>query len=93
MNVVVKQCRQQVVGGTDSMKITGEMKIDILHRYDLGVAAASRSTLYAKAGPKARLAQTHHGLLANAVQAIAQADRGSGLTFSGRRRRNGGHQD
>ena len=55
--MIVDQRRQQVVGGGDGVEIAGEMEIDVLHRHDLGIAAAGRAALDAEAGPERGLAQ------------------------------------
>src|SRR5699024_11635097 len=40
---VVDHGRQQVVGGADGVDVAGEVEVDVLHRHDLGVAAAGRA--------------------------------------------------
>src|SRR6185295_108057 len=55
--------------------------------------AAGRAALHTKAGPKRGLAQTAHGLLADAVEAVPKPDRRRGLALAGRGRADGGHQD
>src|SRR5579862_9392610 len=62
------------------------MQIDVVHRHDLAVPAARRTALHAKARAEARLAQTDHRLLADAVERIAETDRGRRLTLACRRR-------
>src|SRR5262245_38848736 len=75
------------------MEVSGEMQVDVLHRHHLRVSATRRAALDAKAGPKGGLAQTAHGLLADAVQSVTQTDCGRGLAFARRRRRNGSYQN
>ena len=41
VNVVVNQRGEQIVRGADSVKVPGEVQVDIGHRHDLRVAAAS----------------------------------------------------
>ena len=48
MDMVVKQCCQQIVCRGDRMKITGKMQVQILHRNDLGVSAACCAALDSK---------------------------------------------
>ncbi len=93
IDVVVDHRREQVVGGADGVEIAGEMEVDVLHRHDLGIAAAGSAALDPEARPKARLAQAHDGPLADQVQRVAQAHRGGGLALSGRRRGDGGDED
>ena len=57
VDVVVHHRRQQVVGDADSMKVTGEMQVDVFHRQDLRVTAASSAAFHAKARAQTRLAQ------------------------------------
>ena len=90
IEVVVQDRGQEIVGGGDGVKITGEMEVDVLHRHDLGITAAGGATLHAEARPEGRLAQTDAGALADAVQRIAETDGSRGLPFPGGRRRDGG---
>ena len=53
-------------------KSPGEVQVDVLHRYDLGVAAAGRAALDAEHGAEARLAQGDHGVLAYLAQAVGE---------------------
>lgn len=41
---------QQVVGGSDGVDITSQVKVELIHRNDLGVATTGGSTLDAKSG-------------------------------------------
>jgi hypothetical protein len=91
--VVVDQRGEQIVGGADGVDVAGEVEIDVLHRHDLGIAAAGGAALDAEAGPETRLAQAQHRLLADVVEGVGEADRGGGLSFAGRGRRDRGDQD
>ena len=92
VNMIVQHGGEKVVGRTDGVKIPGEVQINVLHGHHLGITAAGRPALHAEAGSQAGLAQTHQSFLADAVEAIAQTHRGSGLTLSRRCRRNRRHQ-
>ena len=92
VDVVVEHGGQEVVGQLDGVEIAGEVEVDVLHGDDLGIAAAGRPALHAEARPQRRLAQADRGLLADAVQPVAQADAGGGLAFAGRRGRDRRHQ-
>src|SRR3546814_14745532 len=92
-DVVVDQGRQQVVRRGDGVEVAGEVEVDVLHRHHLGVAAAGGAALHAEAGPERGLAQAHHRLLADPVEAVAEADGGRRLALAGRRRRDRRHQD
>ena len=93
VDVVVQHRGQEIVGQFDGVEIAGEMEVDVLHGDDLGVAAAGSAALHAEARPQRRLAEADAGLLADAVQAVAEADAGGRLAFAGGRGRDGGHQD
>ena len=57
LDVVVQHGGQQVVGGADGVEIAGEVKVDVLHGHDLGIAAAGSAALDAEHGAERRLAQ------------------------------------
>src|ERR1700731_4484658 len=40
IDVVVEERGEQIVGRGDGVEVAGEVEIDVLHRHDLGVAAA-----------------------------------------------------
>ena len=93
IDVVVDHCAEQIVGRADRVKVAGKMEIDVLHRHDLGIAAAGSTPLHAKARPEARLAQAQDRLFADVVEGIAQPDGGRCLALAGRRRGDRGHQN
>ena len=93
VDVVVDQRRQEIVRRADGVEVAGEMEVDVLHRHDLGVAAARGAALHAEGGPERGLAQAEHRLLADMVQRIGQAHGRRGLAFAGRRRRDRRDQD
>src|SRR3546814_11115905 len=59
----------------------------------LPISAAGGAARHAEAGPGRGLAQAHHRLLADPVEAVAEADGGRRLALAGRRRRDRRHQD
>ena len=65
--------QEQVVGGGDRMHIASKMKIDVLHRDHLRIAAAGRAALDAEHRPEGRLPQGQHRLFAQPMQRIAQS--------------------
>src|SRR5436309_16108342 len=69
------------------------MEVDVLHRYDLRVAAAGGAALDAEAGPERGLANAEHRLLAEMVERVGEADRGGGLALARRRRGDRRNQD
>ncbi len=93
VDVVVDQRREQIVRRRDGVEVAGEVEVDVLHRHDLGVAAAGRAALHAEGRAERRLAQAQHRLLADVVERVGEADRGGGLALAGRRRRDRRDQD
>ena len=93
LNMVVEHGGQQVIGGTDSVKVAGKVQVDILHGDDLGPTAAGGTALYAKDGAERRLAQGHSALDAATTQAVGQTDGRGGLAFASGRGVDGGHED
>ena len=92
VDVVINQCRQQVVGERDGVEVAGEVQVDILHRHDLRITAARRAALHTEHRPERGLAQADHRLLADIIEPIAEADRRGGLSFTRRRRRHPRHE-
>ena len=93
IDVIIDQRGEQIVGRSDGVDIAGEMEIDVLHGHDLGVAATGGAALDPETRSQAGLAQAHHGLLADGVKTVAEADRGGSLTLAGRSWGNRGNQD
>ena len=86
MQVVVDHRREEVVRGRDGREVSGEMEVDVLHRDDLGVAAAGGSPLHAEARPERGLAQRDDRALAEAVERLAEAHGRRRLALARRRR-------
>ena len=91
--MVVEHGGQQVVGGTDSVEVTGKVQVDVLHGDDLGPAAAGGTALDAKDGAERRLAQGHGALDAATTQTVGQADGRGGLALACGRGIDSGHED
>ena len=77
----------------DRVEVAGEVQVDVLHRHHLRVAAAGRTALDAEHRAERGLAQADDRLLADAVERVAEADRGGGLAFAGGRRADRRDQD
>lgn len=82
VNMVIDHRRQQVMRGGDGVEIAGEMQVNVFHRHDLRPPATGSATLDPETGTKRRLAHADHGLGADTVQPIHQADRGRGLALA-----------
>src|SRR6185312_4803798 len=74
VDVIVQHRSEQIVRRGDCVEVTGEMKVDVVHRYDLGLPAAGRTALLPKTWTKARLTQDDRCLLAQEVERVAQPD-------------------
>ena len=79
--MVVQHGCQQVVGSTDGVEIAGKVQVDVLHGHHLGIAAASRTALYAEHGAERGLPQAEHGVLAPLYQCVCQTDAGGGFAL------------
>ena len=93
VDVIVDQRGEQVVGRGDGVKVAGEMEVYVLHRHDLGVAAAGRPALDAEIGAERGLAQADGRLLADGRQPVAEPHRGRRLALTRRRRTDRRYQD
>ncbi len=91
--MVIEHCRKQIVCGTDGVKITGKMQVDVLHRDHLRHTAAGRSALYAEHRTERRLPKRNHRFFAKQGQCVRKAYRGCGFPFARRRRSDGGNQN
>src|SRR5690606_22025740 len=68
------------------MKVTGEVKVHVLHRHDLSIATACRTALDTEIRSERGITDADHRLLANAIEAVAQPHGGRRLAFAGRGR-------
>ncbi len=82
VNVVVDERREQVVRDAHRVEVAGEMEVDVLHGRNLRMTAACAAALHAEARPERWLSHADHGLLADRVQRIAEADGRRGLAFA-----------
>ena len=80
--MIVKHCRQKIVCGCYSMKISCKMEIQLIHRYYLRKSAACSSSLYTETRSKRRLSKCYHGLFAKLFKALSKSYKCSGLTLS-----------
>ena len=82
--------REQVVGGADRVDVTGEVEVQVLHRDDLGQAAAGRAALDPEHRTERRLAQARHRVLADHAEPLGEPDQRRRLALSGPGRRHTG---
>jgi hypothetical protein len=93
MEVVVQECRSEVVSGTDRVDVAGQVEVEVLHRNDLRVAAAGGAALDAENRTERRLTDRDSCPMTDPTQALGQPDRGRGLSFAQRRGRDRGDDD
>ena len=63
LNMVIEHCGKKVVCRADSVEVTREVKINILHRHDLSVSAASSASLHTENRTERRLAKCNRDAL------------------------------
>ena len=90
LHVVVQHGAQQVVCRCDGVHIAGKVQVDVLHRHDLGIAAAGSTALDAEHGAERRLTQAEHRFFAQRVHSVRQTDARRGLAFARGRGADGG---
>ena len=93
VDVIVDEGGEEIVRRSNRVKVTGEVEVYLLHRYDLRIAAAGGAPLHSQARPERWLAQAHDRPPADSVQGVAETNRGGALALAGRRRRHGRDQD
>ena len=74
VQVRVDERREQVVRRGDGVQVAREVQVQVLHRDDLGVAAARRAALHAEHGAERRLAQAEHRLPPEGAESLRQGD-------------------
>ncbi len=92
VDMVVDQRRQQSVRRGDGVKVSVEMQVDVFHGNDLRPPAAGSAAFHPEARPERRLAQTHHGVDADFVETVGEADACGRLALARRGRRDRRHQ-
>ena len=75
------------------MDVAGKVQVDVLHRHDLGIAAAGRTALDTEHGAERRLTQCDGDLPSLAVEGVRKADTRRRLALACRRRVDGRHED
>ncbi len=84
--------RRQVVGRSQGVKIAGKVKVHLLHRHHLSVAATGCAPLDPEYRPEARLADGGDAGLADMVKPHGEAKGGHSLPFAERGGGDGAHQ-
>ncbi|CCY96953.1 uncharacterized protein BN514_01331 [Ruminococcus sp. CAG:17] len=92
-DMVVDHCSKKVVCRTDCMEITGKMKVDILHRNYLCIAAACRTTFDTEYRSKGWLTKSYHNIFSKSLHSICKTYRCSCFSFPGRCRVDSCHKN
>ena len=92
-DVAVDHGGEQVVGRADGVDVAGEVQVEVLHREELRVAAAGGAALDAEDRAEGGLTQGQHGVHADRVHALREADGRDRLALAQRRRGDGRHVD
>ena len=79
--------REEVVRRADRVDVAGEVEVEVLHRHDLGVAAAGGAALDPEHRAERGLTQAEHRPLADLAEALRERDGGRRLALAGLRRR------
>jgi len=80
---------EQVVRGRHSVEVPGEVQVDVLHRYDLGVTAPRAASFDPEHRTDRRLAQRQNDVAADLAEPLREAHRRRRLAFPGLRGRDG----
>ena len=84
LEMIVQQGAEQVVGGGDRMHIASKMKIDVLHRDHLRIAAAGCAALDAEHRAERRLAQRNDSVFADLLHRLSKSNGRCRFAFAGR---------
>src|SRR5437870_11248583 len=82
VKVIVDHRRQEVMGHRDGVGIAGEMEVEVLHRDNLGVAAAGGAALDPKGWSEAGLADVRDGATPDPVEGLGETDGRQGLALA-----------
>ncbi len=93
VNMVVDECRKQVMRKANGSEIAREVQIDIFHRHHLRIPPARRPALQPEDGTQAGFTQADDRFLADLVERITKPDRRGGLALAGRSGAQGRYQN
>ena len=82
MQVIVEECRGEIMRGANRVHITGEVQVELLHRNHLAIAAARSAALDTEDWSEAWLSNRNGGAVANLVEALRESNGGGGLPFT-----------
>ncbi len=61
--MIVHECREQIMTGSHRMGVSGQVKVDFLHRNDLGMPATGTTALHSEYRAERRLTQCKSGTM------------------------------
>ena len=93
LHAAVERHHREVVRVRDRVDVAGKAEREVRERHDLREAAARRAALDVERGAAGGLAHAADHLLAEAPEALNEAERGGGLALAERGRRDRGHVD
>ena len=93
LDMIVQHGGEKIVRRSDRVKISGKMKVDILHGHDLRVTASRCAALDSEYRPEGRLPERDDHFLPDLFQTVSKPDRRCRLSFPGGRRRDSGNKD
>jgi len=93
VNARINRCRAEIVCGADRMNVAGQVQVEVLHRHNLAITAASCPTLDPKCRSHRRLAYGSNRFVAQGTQRLRQTNRRRGFALTKRCRRNRRHID
>ena len=82
LDMVIEHCGEKIVCRADSVEIAREMKVDVLHRNDLGVAAPRSTAFNAEHGAKRGLAERNGDVLSYSLKSVCKSYRRSRLSLA-----------
>ncbi len=83
--VVLRHCRQQIVGTANRVYVSCEMKVYVPHRIDLRESSSCGTPLYTEYRTYGRLPEGSHHFLAYTAEPLNKTYRSDGLPFACRR--------
>ena len=84
---------QQIVRRADRMDVAREVEVQVLHRDNLGIAAAGRAAFDPEHRAERSLSEAEHRFLADVPEALRERNGRRRLPFAGFRRRDRGDVD
>ena len=93
LDMVIEHSAAEIVRRGNRVHIACEVKVDVLHRENLSVAAAGCAALDAEYGSERRLSEGNYGLFADFCHSLTQTCGCGCLSLTGRSRIDGSYQN